>query len=61
MFLHKGCWHKFLGYAYSTLHKMSTKTHKYLPELIAFEDENDIPRETSFAEVEKEMKRRGVL
>jgi predicted nucleotidyltransferase len=61
MFLHKGCWHKFRGYAYSMLHKMATKTHKHLPELIAFEDENDIPRETSFAEVEKEMKKRGIL
>jgi uncharacterized protein len=25
MFLHKGVWHKFRGYAYSQLHKMSTK------------------------------------
>jgi len=26
IFLHKGCWHKFRGYAYSQLHKMSIKT-----------------------------------
>jgi predicted nucleotidyltransferase len=25
MFLHMGCWHKFKGYAYSQLHKMSSK------------------------------------
>jgi len=25
MFLHKGCWHKLKGYAYSQLHKMSSK------------------------------------
>lgn len=25
LFLHRGCWHKFRGYAYSQLHKMSTK------------------------------------
>lgn len=25
MFLHKGCWHKLKGYAYSQLHKMSGK------------------------------------
>jgi len=25
LFLHKGCWHKFKGYAYSQLHKMRTK------------------------------------
>ena len=24
-FLHKGCWHKFKGYAYNQLHKMNTK------------------------------------
>lgn len=28
LFLHKGCWHKFKGYAYSTLHKMSSKNPK---------------------------------
>lgn len=26
IFLHKGCWHKFKGYAYSQLHKMSSKS-----------------------------------
>ncbi|WP_020475049.1 nucleotidyltransferase domain-containing protein [Zavarzinella formosa] len=25
MFLHKGCWHTFKGYAYAQMHKMSTK------------------------------------
>jgi len=25
MFLHKGCWHKFKGYAYSQMHKIKTK------------------------------------
>jgi predicted nucleotidyltransferase len=25
MFLHRGCWHKFKGYAFSQLHKMRTK------------------------------------
>ena len=28
MFLHKGSWHKFKGYAYSQLHKMTTKDPK---------------------------------
>lgn len=28
LFLHKGCWYKFKGYAYSQLHKMSTKNPK---------------------------------
>jgi len=26
LFLHKGCWHKFRGYAYSQLHKIETKS-----------------------------------
>jgi predicted nucleotidyltransferase len=26
LFLHRGCWHKFKGYAYSQLHKMDVKT-----------------------------------
>ena len=26
LFLHKGCWHKFKGYAYAQLHKMSNKS-----------------------------------
>lgn len=26
LFLHKGCWHKFKGYAYSQLHKMKSQT-----------------------------------
>ena len=28
IFLHKGCWHKFKGYAYSQLHKMDIKNPK---------------------------------
>lgn len=28
MFLHKGCWHKFKGYAYSQMHKMNIKEAK---------------------------------
>ncbi len=28
IFLHKGCWHKFKGYAFSQLKKMNTKTPK---------------------------------
>ena len=28
LFLHKGCWHKFKGYAYSSLHKCNIKNPK---------------------------------
>jgi predicted nucleotidyltransferase len=32
-FLHKGCWHKFKGYAYSQMHKMDTKDLRILAEM----------------------------
>lgn len=31
LFLHKGCWHKFRGYAYSQIHKMKTGVNKANP------------------------------
>ena len=31
LFLHKGCWHKFRGYAYSQIHKMKTGANKANP------------------------------
>ena len=43
LFLHKGVWHKFKGYAYSQLHKIETKNHEGLPELLAFEEDHGIP------------------
>ena len=59
LFLHKGSWHKFKGYAYSTLHKLKTKKHKGLDELKEFEERHDIPHSMSFEDVEKEMKKRN--
>jgi predicted nucleotidyltransferase len=61
LFLHKGCWHKFRGYAYSQLHKMSIKTPEGLEEITAFEREDNISHKTSFVEVEEELKRRDLL
>jgi len=41
IFLHKGCWHKFKGYAYSQLHKMSsmerTGKRKEVVEVLGFD------------------------
>ncbi len=31
LFLHKGCWHKFRGYAYSQIHKVKIGTNKANP------------------------------
>lgn len=45
MFLHKGSWHKFKGYAYSQMHKMSTKE----PEGKRKERVNEFGFDTKFA------------
>ena len=36
IFIHKGCWHKFKGYAYSQLHKLEIK-HTVAREIFLFE------------------------
>jgi hypothetical protein len=47
LFLHKGCFHKFKGYAFSQSKKMRTKSLKYLDELEKMEDELGIARSTT--------------
>jgi len=47
LFLHKGAFHKFKGYAFSQQHKMKTKGHKYLKEVEDMEDNLGIPRNTT--------------
>jgi len=61
MFLHKGCWHKFKGYAYSSMHKCDIKTHPDLTVLKAIESRLNIDKATSFSEAEVEMQKRGLL
>lgn len=48
MLLHKGAWHKFKGYAFGQIHRMESKDHKLLPDLIKFEDDHGIPRATTY-------------
>jgi len=38
LFLHKGAWHKFKGYAYSQMHKMSSKSIREFIEFCDFEN-----------------------
>lgn len=60
IFLHKGCFHKFLGYAHSMCHKMSNKTEqKNDIQLILnkLDDSCDISLEA----IEKELLRRSNL
>jgi len=52
-FLHKGSWHKFKGYAYSSLHKAENRTHEGLDKLMTFERQNDIPHQVSLVDINK--------
>src|SRR5690606_14530541 len=55
MFLHKGSWHKFKGYAYSMIHKANNVTKKEeIEKLRNFEEENGISHTTTIDEVRKE-------
>lgn len=56
LFLHKGCWAKFKGYAYSQMHKINTKNHHGLPELLEWEEAHKIPRDTTFEEAKGSTK-----
>ena len=60
MFLHKGAWHKFKGYAYSQLHRMESKKHEGLDETKAFEQKHKISNKTTLNDVVEEMKRRNL-
>ena len=60
LFLHKGSFHKFKGYAFSTLNKLRNRNLKGINDLIEFEKENNISHETSKEDVEYEMKKRGL-
>jgi len=60
MFLSKRVWHKFKGYAHSSLHKARTKDHQGLKSLQEFERERNIPKEITYEDVLIEMKIRGL-
>ncbi len=59
LFLHRGAFHKFKGYAYSQMHKMNIKDPKGLQELIDYEIEFAIPKSTDIHDVEFELANRG--
>jgi len=62
LFLHKGSYHKMRGYAFSMLHKLDSKNRDVsgIQPVIDFEGEHDIQRDTSLADIELEMRRRGI-
>ena len=61
IFLHKGCWHKFKGYAFSSLHKAKFKEHKGIKKVEEFEDKHNILRSITLEQVENEMLKRKLL
>ena len=60
MFLHKGCYHKLRGYAFSQLHKMDIKQHKGLDAVVDFEKAHNIPHSLTFAVVKKLVDKKHV-
>ena len=56
LFLHKGSYHKFKGYAYSQLHKM---TNKETPELVKFEEHHGLGHEFTLSQIAEELRQRG--
>ena len=61
LFLHKGAYHKFKGYAYSQMHKMRIKNPEGLEELKAFEDKHQIAHNTTLLDIESELKSRDLI
>ena len=62
LFLSKKCWHTFKGYAYSMLHKNDNKINCHeIIDIRKFEDDNNIDHNTTFNDVENEMKKRMLL
>ncbi len=58
LFVHKGCFQKLKGYAYSQLHKLRTKSHEYLNKVKALEEELGIPNTVTFEELKTEKETR---
>lgn len=56
LFLHKGAWHKFKGYAYSALNKLRGKT--MIREFLEIKEKYNLPLDVSLEDVEYEIKKR---
>lgn len=59
-FLHKGAYYKFTGYAASQLHKIKN-SEKEPKDVRNFEEKHEISHDTTFSEVEEEMKKRNLI
>jgi predicted nucleotidyltransferase len=62
IFLHKGCYPKFKGYAYSQMKKTGkVERNKNIVKIREFEESNNISHETTFNDLKKEMEKREIL
>ena len=61
IFISKRCWPRYKGYAISQLGKIKSKSHHGLMEVRKFEEKHGISQKITLCEVEKEMKKRGLL
>lgn len=60
IFLHKGSWHKFRGYAYSQLNKIRSLRKGLTDDIRAFEEKHGISRTTTLQSVQTELRKRGI-
>ena len=56
-FLHRGAWHKFKGYAYSSINKLRNKE---INQFVALCRKNDIPTDITLKQVQDEIKKRNI-
>lgn len=57
IFLHRGAWHKFKGYAYSSINKLRNKE---INQFVALCRKNDIPTDITLKQVQDEIKKRNI-
>lgn len=61
MFLHKGSWPKFKGYAFSQWHKgFNTQKQPEIEAIRKFEDDNNIEHSTTFQQLKDEILKRNL-
>ncbi len=58
IFLSKKAWHTFKGYAFSQMHKIDTKGHVGMSDVVAFEKQHGIPKTTRLSDVVSELTQR---
>lgn len=61
LFLHKGCFHRFKGYAFSMFKKIRDKNNFHnANEVRNFEETNGISHDVTLKDIEEELKSRGL-